>query len=211
MTHLPLPLVDAEIDLTLFRRIELPVELLSDPAFTELSAAAFRAQVNLVFEAWRGAPPASISAVETAQARMAGMGEDVAAWRRVRDECLAHWTYCSDGRFYFEPIAPAVEDAWERVNKKRGGDAWRKKKSRLLQALEQVGVGVDNLDWFDDRMVDLRIKLQARNYWGMRGEKRRDALIMAASESGLMPHNYAGVADVRLAATFGVGGPRKRA
>lgn len=197
----PAPLVESAVDLTIFRRFEMPVDLLLSEPFVHLrdDPTAWRAQMELVAVSWRGSPAGSLGTSNVMLAAQAGFGSDVEAWLAVADKVLRWWTVCSDGRIYFEPLVPVVEDAWQRVDKKRAGDTGRKRLSRVKAKLRDIGALVD-VPEIVARVPEIMAELEQRGYFStsLRGPDKVALLTRVASDAGMLPDHMPGVTDRRM-------------
>lgn len=111
---LPAPLVPSEVDLSDFQYMELDVRLLRDSKFAaETEAEAFRAGVLLWCAAWHQVPAASLPNNDIELSNLAGYGRVVKEWRKVRDQALALFVLCSDGRLYHPGIAEVANRVWK--------------------------------------------------------------------------------------------------
>lgn len=201
MTDLPAPLVGSEVDVSIFKLVELPLTLLSGDSFAGLSAEAFRAQLHLVFASWQQQPAASIPTATATLTMLAGFGRDQAGFEAVRGEILSRgWVECSDGRMYFQPLVEVVETAFDRRKDKGGKAAVRKMHERTRKGLLDVGVPLTSID--SDVVGRAVTMLRDRGAVGLRGARRENALMMVASDLALLPTFKAddGVADIRIAA-----------
>jgi|GEM_PF-1974725 len=92
----------------------------------------------LNFELWCAAyqetPAASLPDDDLALSDMVGFGRrDLTAWLAVKDEVMAPWTLCSDGRWYHPTLAEVANDAWasrQEALKAREAERERKRQAR---------------------------------------------------------------------------------
>lgn len=90
------------------------------------SDAEFRAAMSLWWQAWNQVPAASLPNDEVVLAKLADLGRDVRAFRKVRKHALYGFIECSDGRLYHETLAAWALEAWQRRVKERARKAnWR--------------------------------------------------------------------------------------
>lgn len=109
----PDPLVPAEVDLTDFQYMELDVQRLRDSRFAaESEPEAFRAGVLLWCASWHQVPAASLPNNDRELSNLAGFGRVVKEWRKVREQALALFVLCSDGRLYHRIVAEKAIAAW---------------------------------------------------------------------------------------------------
>lgn len=93
--------------------MELDVRRLRDSEFAAgVTGEAFRAGVLLWCAAWHQVPAASLPDNDTELANLAGYGRVVKEWRKVRDQALAGFVKCSDGRLYHAVIAEKAVSAY---------------------------------------------------------------------------------------------------
>lgn len=196
---LPAPPI-GELDVSRFATVEVPRGLFLEPQFAELSVEAYRAQTRLVFAAWSEVPAGSIFDSDAKLAQCAGFGMDLERWRQVREECLAHWMRCRDGRFYFVPMLEAIEAAAGRIKVKRDQERARQRRRRLIIGLREVGVDLGE-GAIEGYLPEIEAQLEARGGAALRKEKR--ALTLIASGLGILPGERAN--DVRLRAPMGGG------
>lgn len=167
----PAPLVPAEVDLTDFQYMELDVRLLRDSKFAaQPDAEAFRAGVLLWCAAWHQVPAASLPDNDLELSNLAGYGRIVKEWLKVREQALALFVRCSDGRLYHRVIAGKAVAAWQaklhhqhgkllerlrKENKKREGeglpplplpsfDQWNAGRSTPESAPPSAGIPAEN-------------------------------------------------------------------
>jgi hypothetical protein len=111
---LPAPLVPAEVDLRDFQYMELDVQTLRDSKFAaEVEPEAFRAGVLLWCASWHQVPAASLPDNDKELSGLAGFGRVVKEWLKFKEEALALFVKCSDGRLYHRVISKKAVTAWE--------------------------------------------------------------------------------------------------
>lgn len=126
---LPQPFVPADADLRGYEYIPLYGARLRDSAHnTKCTDAEFRASINLWWSAWTQLPAASLPSDEMELCRLADLGRDLKAWRKVREVAMRNFVLCRDSRYYHTYLAPMAIDAWEkrvkyRIRAKAGGSA----------------------------------------------------------------------------------------
>ena len=126
-TTLPDPLVSAEVDL---RGLDY-MPLFGNHLFgSEFNAAAtdgeWRAAVTLWWAAWNQVPAGSLPVDDTALCRLADLGRDLKAWRKVKARALHGFDPCSDGRLYHRFVCAQALVAWDKRVKERDRKAkWR--------------------------------------------------------------------------------------
>lgn len=95
------------------------------------SDAEFRAGVQLWWAAWNQVPASSLPDDDVALSRLAGLGREVKAWRRVRERALHGFVKCSDGRLYHRALAEFARESWDRRLRDRERKAkWREQRER---------------------------------------------------------------------------------
>ena len=84
---LPEPLVPANVDLRDFPFMPIEVERLFGSEFhARASDSEWRAGVTLWLKSFHQVPAASLPDDDVALARLAGLGRDVRAWRRIQEK-----------------------------------------------------------------------------------------------------------------------------
>ncbi len=113
MTDLPEPLTPADCDLRDFAWMPVDIARLFGSEFHALSTdAEWRAGVTLWLKSYQQVPAASLPDDDVALARLAELGRDVKAWRKIKVGALRGWTLCSDGRQYHRTVAEKALEAW---------------------------------------------------------------------------------------------------
>lgn len=112
---LPEPLVPAEVDL---RGLEyMPLlggKLFGSDFDLDANDAEFRVGLRLWWAAWNQVPAASLPPEDHRQRGLAGLAENPAKWRKVRDKALQGFIPCNDGRLYHPIVAQQALIAWEK-------------------------------------------------------------------------------------------------
>lgn len=125
--QLPAPLVPADVDL---RGLEY-MPLFGNHLFgSEFNAAAsdaeWRAALTLWWAAWNQVPAGSLPPDDTALCRLADLGRDLKAWRKVKARALHGFEPCSDSRLYHRFVCAQALIAWDKRVKERERKAkWR--------------------------------------------------------------------------------------
>jgi uncharacterized phage protein (TIGR02220 family) len=121
------PLVPADVDLRGLEYMPLFGNHLFGSDFnSHCSDAEWRAGVTLWWAAWNQVPAASLPNEDIALARLADLGRDVKAWRRVKERALRGFVLCLDGRLYHRFLALQAIVAWEkRVKEREKKRRWR--------------------------------------------------------------------------------------
>ena len=78
------------------------------------SDAAWRAGITLWWAAWNQVPAGSLPDDDVALCRLADLGRDVKAWKKIREQALHGFVLCSDGRLYHAYLCTLAADAWDR-------------------------------------------------------------------------------------------------
>lgn len=119
---LPAPLVPAEVDLDGFDGMMIDIPRLRASKFDGLvDDTAWRAGVNLWFEAWSSVPAGSLEDDDGVLCKASGLGRDRATWERVKRDALRSWVRCADGRLYHPTVCETALTAWlERLAARRG-------------------------------------------------------------------------------------------
>lgn len=86
--------------------------------------------VMLWGEAYKQVPAGSMPDDDDELAEAAGFGMDVESFIAVKDEIMAPWVLCRDGRWYHPTVCEVVLEAWERAGERRRKDAERKAAQR---------------------------------------------------------------------------------
>ena len=79
--------------------------------------AEWRAGVTLWLKSWDQVPAGSLPDDDVDLCRLAELGRDLKAWRRVREGALHGWRRASDGLLYHATVAEGVNEALARKNK----------------------------------------------------------------------------------------------
>lgn len=108
--------------------------------------AAWRAGVTLWWKAWNQVPAASLPADDEALCKLAELGRDLRAFKKVKEIALRGFVLCADGRLYHQKLSAWALDAWER----RVKDRQRKEDYRKRKALEAAGKEKPPSPSFDD-------------------------------------------------------------
>lgn len=80
--------------------------------------------------AYEEVPAGSLPDDDAELADHAGFGRDIRAWLEVKDEIMAAWVLCSDGRWYHPTLCEVILEAWEKGSVKRKTEAQRKAEYR---------------------------------------------------------------------------------
>jgi hypothetical protein len=138
MIDKPNPPVAADVDLRGYEFMPLYGHHLFGSDFNaRVSDAGWRAAMTLWWAAWNQVPAASLPNDDVALTRLADLGRDLKAFRKIKGEALHGFTECSDGRLYHKALAVWALEAWDRRVKERQRKAnWRAAKHREKDGTE---------------------------------------------------------------------------
>lgn len=130
MSDLPPPPVPADADLKDFAFTPIYRARLFGSAFhARATDAEWRAGVTLWLKSQDQVPAGSLPDDDIDLCRLAELGRDMKAWRKVREGALRGWFKCSDGRLYHHVVAEVVNEQWrQRVEAREAREKWREKK-----------------------------------------------------------------------------------
>ena len=141
------PLVPADVDLRDFGFMPLDIVRLFGSRFHAIANdAEWRAGVTLWAKSFHQVPAASIPDDDVELCRLAELGRDMKAWRKVREVALHGWVKCSDGRLYHPIVAEKANEAWarkeaQRERARRGNAArWGSRSSHSDESEARQGV-----------------------------------------------------------------------
>jgi hypothetical protein len=139
---LPEPFVPANVDLRDFPYMPMEVERLFGSEFhAKANDSEWRAGVTLWLKSFHQVPAASLPEDDVVLARLAELGRDVRAWRRIKRKALRGWVRCRDGRIYHRVVAEKALEAWiEKLGQRKSsgiGNAKRWGREFDLTALDQ--------------------------------------------------------------------------
>lgn len=123
---LPPPMLPASVDLRAFPDLPLGVaRLQKSETLRRITPEEFRAAIRLWCSAWHETPAASLPDDDVTLADLAGYGNQVKVWKKVRTGALRGFVLCSDGRFYHPVIVEKAVKAWRaqldsRFDRERG-------------------------------------------------------------------------------------------
>ena len=107
---LPDPLVPSAVDLKNFPFTPMYRSRLFGSSFhARANDAEWRAGVTLWLKSQDQVPAGSLPNDDIDLCRLAELGRDVKAWRKVKDMALHGWALCSDGRLY-HPIMAEIDN-----------------------------------------------------------------------------------------------------
>ncbi len=111
MTDRPTPMVPAEVRFDKDDLIPFSVDSMRYGSLADTDdARVFRARVHLMAWAWRGKPAASLSVDPDRWFRLCF--ESRQWWRVKRDQVMAPFVLCSDGRYYHPELARVAMKRW---------------------------------------------------------------------------------------------------
>lgn len=128
----PAPLVPQDADLKDFAFTPIYRARLFGSAFhARASDAEWRAGVTLWLKSQDQKPAGSLPTDDVDLCRLAELGRDLKAWKKIKTMALHGWFECSDGRLYNQVVAEIVNEQWEgrRAHIERR-EKWREKKAR---------------------------------------------------------------------------------
>ena len=126
--NLPAPLIPADVDLRDFAFTPMFRGRLFGSSFhARVSDAGWRAGVTLWLKSWDQMPAGTLPDDEIDLCRLAELGRDVKAWKKVAKEALWGWFKCADGRLHHRTVAEGVMEAWQ---------AKQKRHAKIIRRLE---------------------------------------------------------------------------
>lgn len=136
---LPEPMTPPECDLRDFQFMPIEVVRLFNSEFhARATDAEWRAAVTLWLKSWHQMPAGSLPDDDIALCRLAELGRDHKAWKRLKRMALYGWSRCTDGRLYHATVAEKVNEAWSRRQNDHSMKAkWREKKARQRGSVSQ--------------------------------------------------------------------------
>lgn len=112
MNDLPNPLTPADCDLTGYRWMPLDVvRVIDSDTFGISTGDEFKTAFRLWAKCWQQVPAASLPNDDRVLAHLAGLSENPAKWKKVREVALRGFIECSDGRLYHPVIAEKAIEA----------------------------------------------------------------------------------------------------
>lgn len=130
-TDRPAPLTPSDCDLSAYDWFPLKHKRLMRSAWwLRASDRAKALNIELWCAAYEEVPAASLPDDDVALSEIAGFGRrDLTAWLAIKDEVMAPWVLCSDGRWYHETLAEVANEAWvsrQEILKAREAERLRK-------------------------------------------------------------------------------------
>lgn len=130
----PDPLTPSEIDMRDYREFPLEFERVFDSDTWTLWTDRERVVgLRLWAKSWHQEPCASLPADDRLLAKLAGYGDAVREWLKVKGAVMSGWIMCSDGRWYHPVVAEKAIDKWRTKRKRQAdnaADADRKRRKR---------------------------------------------------------------------------------
>lgn len=112
---LPDPLVPSYVDLRDFPFTPVyRAALFSSTFHAKATDAEWRAGVTLWLKSWDQVPAGTLPNDDVVLCRLAELGADLRAWRKIKERALHGWFQCADGRLHHKVVAEGVMDAWNR-------------------------------------------------------------------------------------------------
>lgn len=113
MSNMPDPLVPKDCDLRNYPYMPVDINRLFDSRFHAIcNDAEWRAGVTLWLKSFHQVPAASIPSDDIELCRLAELGRNIKAWRKVSEKALHGWILCNDGRYYHPIIAEKANEAF---------------------------------------------------------------------------------------------------
>ena len=114
------PLTSADCDLRDFAFMPMDIVRLFGSRFHAIASdSEWRAGVTLWLKSFHQVPSGSLPDDDIELCRLAELGRDVKAWRKLRENALHGWIKCSDGRFYHPVVSEKANEAWAKKQAQR--------------------------------------------------------------------------------------------
>jgi hypothetical protein len=120
-------------------------KLFSSDFFALCSAEAFRVATRLWWCAWNECPAGSLPSSDTHLCLLAGYGQQVRRWAKVRDEALHGFVLCNDGNYYHPLIVELAKEEFATSPR------FRKRRKLLLAKRAGSAVNQSNVTNLNDR------------------------------------------------------------
>jgi hypothetical protein len=118
--RLPDPLISPDVDLRDFPFTPLfRARLFSSEFHAHADDSSWRAGVTLWLRSWDQVPAGSLPDDDVTLCRLAELGRDLKAWKKVKQWAMHGWFKCSDGRLYHRVVAEGVNEAWQSKQARR--------------------------------------------------------------------------------------------
>ena len=114
------PLTPADCDLRDFAFMPMDIVRLFGSRFHAIASdSEWRAGVTLWLKSFHQVPSGSLPDDDIELCRLAELGRDIKAWRKLRENALHGWIKCSDGRFYHPVVSEKANEAWAKKQAQR--------------------------------------------------------------------------------------------
>lgn len=133
------PPLNADVSLEGYSRIDMPFRWQGEEWFLELSDAALGVHFRLYLASLLQVPAGSLPGNSDLCSKLIGGRAE----KTFLQESLAQWIVHLDGRRYWPPLVPLIEDAWARKRGKQTKEADRKRRERLAINLRRLGLAED--------------------------------------------------------------------
>jgi len=149
MNDLPQPLTPTDCDLRGYQWMPLDVvRVIDSDTFGISTGDEFKTAFRLWAKSWLQVPAASLPDDDRLLAHLAGLSENMAKWKRVRDVALRGWIRCADGRLYHPVIAEKAieamgkreEHAEREENEQSRQQRYRERRKALFETLRERGI-----------------------------------------------------------------------
>jgi hypothetical protein len=143
MSSSPLPLTPPDCDLRDFSFMPVDIVRLFGSRFHAVANdAEWRAGVTLWLKSFHQVPAGSLPSDETELCRLAELGRDLKAWRKVKTVALHGWVLCADGRLYHPVVCEKAGEAFEkRKSFRERGKKGNAKRWKQLDLAPQLADG----------------------------------------------------------------------
>ncbi|HWG06013.1 MAG TPA: hypothetical protein VG271_13450 [Beijerinckiaceae bacterium] len=133
-TDTPPPMVPAEVDLRDYDEFPLEFDRVFDSdTWTLWNDRERVVGLRLWCKSWHQEPCGSLPTDDRLLAKLAGYGDAVREWLKVKKAVLSGWLLCSDGRLYHPVVAEKAINKWRTKRRKENdnaADAERKRRKR---------------------------------------------------------------------------------
>src|SRR4051812_18750181 len=114
------PPIPADADLRDFPFMPIDINRLFGSAFHARSTdAEWRAGVTLWLKSYHQVPAGSLPEDDVELCRLAELGRDIRAWKRIKAKAMHGWKLHADGRLYHDTVNEKVLQAWQRKGEQR--------------------------------------------------------------------------------------------
>ena len=109
------PLTPPDCDLRDFQFMPIDIVRLFGSRFHAVATdAEWRAGVTLWLKSFHQVPAGSLPDDDVEICRLAELGRDIKAWRKLKEGAMHGWVRCSDGRLYHPTVCEKANEAWQR-------------------------------------------------------------------------------------------------